>query len=107
MFDYNALGAGIRATRKRMAISADDLSAKLNIGRKYLLKVENGSVKPSTTLILHICNILNVGIGDLLEGCSDSLFYRQFKSEIRPLSQEERRFFTNIIVKVSSTEGEV
>lgn len=105
MFDYNLLGAGIKECRRRQGISVEELSTKLKIGRAYLLKIEQGAVKPSLALLIEICNNLNVGTNDLLEGYTDHLLYRQFKSEAKYLNNVDKRFLIDVIQKVSETEG--
>lgn len=104
MFDYIRFGAGVKFYRRRSKMTAEAFAEALDISVKHLRKIENGSSKPSVSTLVRICNRLNVGVKDCINYSNDpsNVLYRQYKSKLQPLSQEERIFFTKVNERLSS-----
>ncbi|MBE9603484.1 helix-turn-helix transcriptional regulator [Acetobacteraceae bacterium H6797] len=60
-----ALGAQVRALRKRGAMTATDLAAAANISAGMLSKIENGQISPSLATLQSLATALNVPITTL------------------------------------------
>jgi transcriptional regulator with XRE-family HTH domain len=60
-----ALGARVRAFRKRLDMSGRDLAAAANVTPGFISQMERGLVNPSVATLLRICSALGVRIGDV------------------------------------------
>lgn len=60
----NELNNKIGEVRKSKGISQTDLAIKVGVDRTHLNKVENGKVRPSTTLLEKIAEALHCSVKD-------------------------------------------
>jgi transcriptional regulator with XRE-family HTH domain len=60
-----ALGARVRAFRKRLDMSGRELAAAANVTPGFISQMERGLVNPSVATLLRICAVLGVRIGDV------------------------------------------
>lgn len=68
--DFYAIGARIKAKRKEMNLTQENLAEKLDISTEHLSRIERGSVKPSLTLAERISAELDMEEEELLFGRS-------------------------------------
>lgn len=61
-------GNKIRHYRKLIKLTQEELADKLEVTKSYISKVENENTLPSVEMFVNIAEILNVDVGDLLEG---------------------------------------
>lgn len=108
MFDYIEFGLGIKQYRKARNLSAFDLAKLVGISERYLLKIEKGIVKPSTELVVNLCNVLNVSVNDCLQHNEkdENVMYRQFKSETNTYAFEEKRFIGDVMGHIHKLKGD-
>lgn len=72
MYDKNILGRRIKALRKELKLTQDDIAKRLNISVAALSRYETGAFEPkSVELIVELANIYNVST-DYLLGKSDA-----------------------------------
>lgn len=86
----------IKLIRARKNLTLQDVSAKANISKGLLSKIENSRTVPSLPVFLNIVNSLQVPLTDFFEGMElpDGKDYILIKaSEQRPLQKEEREGF--------------
>ena len=87
--DYSAIGKHIRAERKRLGLSQEELAEMVNISAVHMSHIETGNTKLSLSVFMDIASALEVQadallydqprdsistaaneIGDVLENCS-------------------------------------
>ena len=66
--DAEKIGKFICEKRKNLNMTQKDLSSKLHITDKAVSKWERGLSFPDITILIPLCEILNVSIYDLLKG---------------------------------------
>lgn len=59
-YDLNLIGQRIKAARKRKRYTQEYVSAKANIGVKFLSQIECGKAGLSVQTLISLCNILEV-----------------------------------------------
>lgn len=67
-----ALGARLRALRKRAGLSLDGLARTSEVSKSMISKVERGEASPSTVVLARIAEALGVTFSDLLAQEQDS-----------------------------------
>ena len=66
--DQVKIGRFIAEQRKKQKLTQFQLAKKLNITDRAISKWETGKSFPDVSLILDLCNILKIGVNDLLNG---------------------------------------
>ena len=66
MLDYNAIGARIRACRKKAGLSQETLGKMLGISTTHMSHIETGSTKLSLPVLAQLSKALNVSCDELL-----------------------------------------
>lgn len=66
--DYNKIGNFIMTERKKKKLTQAKLAEKLFVSEKTVSKWEKGNGIPETSLLPKLCEILDVGINELLSG---------------------------------------
>lgn len=62
MYDYNHAAAAriIRAHRLNLRMTQEDVAARMHIDRSYYGRIERGRVVPTLSMLLDICNELDM-----------------------------------------------
>ena len=66
--DQVKIGKFIAERRKRANLTQIQLAGKLNITDRAVSKWETGKAMPDTSIMLDLCNILEISVNDLLSG---------------------------------------
>ena len=66
--DQIKIGNYIRAKRKEMNLTQEQLAEKLNVTNKSISRWENGRTFPDLSLYQPLCNVLDISISELLNG---------------------------------------
>lgn len=66
--DQIKIGKFISEKRKERKITQSELAEKLNISNRAVSKWENGNSLPDASIMVELCNILNISINDLFSG---------------------------------------
>ena len=64
--DYSAIGKHIRAERKRLGLSQEELAEMVNISAVHMSHIETGNTKLSLPVFLDIAQVLEVSTDELL-----------------------------------------
>ena len=64
--DYAAIGKRIRAHRKRLNLSQEELAEMVNISTVHMSHIETGNTKLSLPVLVSIASVLEVQTDDLL-----------------------------------------
>lgn len=107
--DQAAIGRFVAAERKRKGYTQRQLAEKLDISDKTISKWECGNGFPEVTLILPLCNELEITVNELLTGARVSEEDYQKKAEenmvnmIREREENKKRAILTIITGITST----
>ena len=66
--DAKSIGQNISRLRKKCGITQNELAEKIGVSDKAVSRWESGRGFPDTTLILPLCNILEITANELLSG---------------------------------------
>ena len=61
------VGAEVRRLRKRRGMSGRALATTVGITPGYVSQMEQGQVMPSVAILLKVCSVFDVGMGDLFD----------------------------------------
>ena len=64
----NAIGQFIQSTRKEKGLTQKQLAEQINVSDKTISKWENGFSTPDTTILLDLCNVLDISVNELVSG---------------------------------------
>ena len=64
-----SLGKRISFYRLKANLTQENLAAKVNCSREYIVHIENGTKVPSVPVLVEISNALSVSADDLLLDC--------------------------------------
>lgn len=64
--DYNALGRRIRIKRIELNYTQEELAEMVNVGQRYISKIETGMAKPEFAKIYEIAVVLGVSLDYLV-----------------------------------------
>ena len=66
--DQMKIGKFIAERRKKANLTQMQLAEKLNITNRAVSKWETGKAMPDTSIMLDLCNVLEINVNDLLSG---------------------------------------
>ena len=98
--DYYKLGMRIRETRKKKAISQQELSYEIEYSIPHISHVENGSTKLSVDFLVKVANALDVTADQLLCDSlnhSDKVFQENILESLRDCSNQELRIINQLV----------
>ncbi|MCH5190758.1 MAG: helix-turn-helix domain-containing protein [Oscillospiraceae bacterium] len=90
--DQVKIGKFIAECRKKNGLTQMQLAEKLNITDRAVSKWETGKAMPDTSIMLTLCNILNISVNDLLSGevvSMDNYNKQMEKNLIEAVKQKE------------------
>lgn len=99
--NYNKIGEFISNERKNKKLTQAKLAEQLFVSEKTVSKWENGKGIPDTTTLPKLCEIFNVSINELLNGCKiANEEYRQRAEEELLNLQKERENLNKLFLKI-------
>ena len=90
--DQNKIGKFIAQRRKQVGLTQAQLAEKLNITDRAVSKWETGKALPDTSIMLELCQILEITVNDLLSG------------EIVAMEQYNKKLEDNLLEMVRQKE---
>lgn len=104
MLDYSAIGARIRACRKKAGLSQEALGKMLCISTTHMSHIETGSTKLSLSVLSELSGALNVSCDELLFGAEPSRDFPdpEIKKVINSCSHEQLKCICDLIRLFSS-----
>ena len=87
MVDYEAMGQKMRARRRLLKISQEQLAKAVQISPSYYGNIERGVRIPSIDTLVAIANALQVGVDYFLIDSLDAVFSRRTSEENRILKR--------------------
>ena len=108
--DQIKIGKLIAERRKRVGLTQCQLAQRLNITDRAVSKWETGRAMPDSSIMLELCEILEIGVNDLLRGEVVAVNDYQQESEerlldmLRQKEQADKRLLTlEIFVGLTAT----
>lgn len=96
MVDYVAMGQKMRARRRLLKISQEELARRVQISPSYYGNIERGIRIPSIDTLVAIANALEIGVDHFLADSLNAAFSRRTSEESRILT----RFLREKIVEL-------
>lgn len=72
-----SLGAAIRAERKRLGWSQEELAGEAGLNRSYVTDLENGRRTPNLGTLVQVADALGMRVGELLTAAEARLTSRR------------------------------
>lgn len=99
MFDYDGFRNGVRIYRLKNNLTQEKLSEMVGVGEHHLSQIERGEAQPSFSLIINLCNTLEISIEDCV-ACrreQNILLLKQAKENLKEFSLSDKKFLYNIL----------
>ena len=104
MIDYKQAGQRIRAQRKRLGITQEELSEKIHKTPSFYSQIETGSRKAGINTFVSISQELSISLDYILGNTSDELLIGGFDDieykifhRLKSFSAKEKEFVLDII----------
>ena len=105
--DYNVIGERLKKARLAKKLTQEDLAEQVDISVAFLSRVERGSSHINLKRLNHICNLLDVSEGYILNGTSsDSSEYlnKEFNELLKNCSPEKQKMIYNVAKAIAESE---
>ncbi len=98
MINFKAIGQRIKFHRKKNLYTQEQLAEKLNLSTEHLSRIENGTYRPSITLIEKLCNVFTINEAELMFGiASEKEYNKELYDKIELLSEEKKQIIIQLI----------
>lgn len=96
------IGKFIQETRREQNMTQRELAEKLNISDKTVSKWETGNGLPDVGLMLPLCELLHIGVNELLSGkrLDEKQYYKKAEENIMDLLKEKAEAKKKIVIGV-------
>ena len=100
--DQDKTGRFIKACRKEKNLTQREVAEKLNISEKTVSKWETGNGLPEVSLMLPLCELLEISVNELLSGerLDEKKYYEKAEQNIMSLIEEKAEAKKKIIIAV-------
>ena len=98
--DYKLIGKRIKAKRKELNITQEQLAEKINMTTFYVSKIENGKVSPPLETYAHIAYCLDLDLAYLITGTS-TLEKQYYVDELNKICSYATKEQLNLIIKLA------
>ena len=97
--DFAFIGRRIKEVRSEKHLTQDYLAEKTGVNTSHISNIENNRVKVSLTLLVQICNALQITIDYLLENeynTSNSIIEKELLNTIKDMEREKQETLLRI-----------
>ncbi|MDE6274120.1 MAG: helix-turn-helix domain-containing protein [Clostridiales bacterium] len=96
------IGKFIQEMRRQQSLTQRELAEKLNISDKTVSKWETGNGLPEVSLMLPLCDLLNISVNELLSGerLDERQYHKRAEENIMSLLNEKAEAKKKIIMSV-------
>ena len=101
--DQVQIGQFIKAIRKEKNLTQREVAEKLNISEKTVSKWETGNGLPEVSLMLPLCELLEISVNELLSGerLDEKRYFEKAEQNIMSLMEEKAEAKKKIIIAVN------
>ena len=105
------IGNNIQLARLKKGLTQEKLSEKCNVSTQYISAIESGRTSGSLSLIIEICNILEVSpnyiLGNTIKNSNDSsnVLSNELSYAYLKLNNENKKFVNNTIKHLYSMQN--
>ena len=100
MIDFKSMGVRIKKLRKAQNMTQEVLAEKLNISVEHISRIENGSYRPSLSLIEKISEIFEVSESLIMFGSSSNNENMELIEKLNLLTEEKKHAVLEIITQL-------
>ena len=100
--DQVKIGRFIKAMRKEKNLTQREVAERLNISEKTVSKWETGNGMPEVSLMLPLCELLEISVNELLSGerLDEKRYFEKAEQNIMSLIQERAEAKKKIIIAI-------
>ena len=100
--DQVKIGQFIKAMRKEKNLTQREVAERLNISEKTVSKWETGNGMPEVSLMLPLCELLEISVNELLSGerLDEKRYFEKAEQNIMSLIQERAEAKKKIIIAI-------
>ncbi|MBE5787453.1 MAG: helix-turn-helix domain-containing protein [Clostridiales bacterium] len=111
MVDYVAMGRRIRARRRKLKLSQEQLAHLINVSPSFFGNIERGTRIPSIDTLVAIANALSIGVDYLLSDSMESNRIDYTREEARAICNFLRDHILELdysatLTRIANNEGE-
>lgn len=105
------IGNNIKLARLKKGLTQEELSEKCNVSSQYISAIESGRTSGSLSLMIEICNILDVSpnniFGNTVKNSNDStnVLSNELSFSYLKLNSENKKFVDNTISHLYSMQN--
>lgn len=106
--DYKVIGTRIKAKRKAIKLTQEEIAEKLDVTVGYISQVERGVTKINLDLLCRIGNILDCDIAYFVSGASaeqSSYLAEEFANKFSQLTKDQKQLIISLIELQLSKNG--
>ena len=104
MVDYELMGKRMRAKRRIMKMSQEDVANAVRIAPSYYSNIERGVRVPSIDTLVAVANVLEVGTDFLLADSVKAVFNQRTPEETRLLTRCLREKVEELVYDIPEEE---
>ena len=97
LIDLIAMGARLKAQRKALGLTQQDVYEKIDISQNHYSRIENGHVGVSLDILVRLSEILNISIDYILTGCINDERFPDFAVKYNQLSDKQKKYINDQI----------
>lgn len=100
MFDYEGFRNGVRTYRLQNGYTQEKLSEIVGVSEHHLSQVERGETQPGFSLIINLCNALEVSVEDCVKCERDQniLLLNQLRDYLKEFNLSDKKFLYSTLV---------
>ena len=94
------IGQFIKAIRKEKSLTQREVAEKLNISEKTVSKWETGNGLPEVSLMLPLCELLEISVNELLSGerLDEKRYYKKAEQNMMSLMEEKAEAKKKLVI---------
>lgn len=105
--DHSKLGQRIKYYRMKNHMTQENLSERIGVATSSISHLENGTHTPSLKNLINICNVMHIGVDNLLcdslSAVSDAFLDRDIDKLLADCSIQEKEIIKDIISVTKQT----
>ncbi len=101
--DYKAMGKRIRAKRKELNLTQEQLAEEAGISPSHIGEIERGTSICSLAVLVNIASILDLNLDTLVKGINDENADSAFSEILDTLSKDNKELYIKLCENIADT----
>ncbi len=97
LVDMTAMGARLKAQRKALGLTQQDVYEKIDVSQNHYSRIENGHVGVSLDILVRLSEILNISIDYIVTGFVNDEKLPDFAVKYNKLSIKQQKYVNDQI----------